>query len=41
MTSYILGTYLGKVFGNRENDTENVNINDRISFCATPMLQRP
>ncbi|OMF43388.1 PTS ascorbate transporter subunit IIC [Paenibacillus peoriae] len=36
MTSYILGTYLGKVFGNRENDTENVKINDRISFLRDP-----
>ncbi|WP_025720652.1 PTS ascorbate transporter subunit IIC [Paenibacillus sp. 1-18] len=32
MTSYIIGTYLGKIFGNREYDTENVKINDRINF---------
>ncbi|WP_226001492.1 PTS ascorbate transporter subunit IIC [Paenibacillus sp. BJ-4] len=32
MTSYIIGTYLGKIFGNREHDTENVKINDRINF---------
>ncbi|ASA19452.1 hypothetical protein B9T62_00425 [Paenibacillus donghaensis] len=36
MTSYIIGTYLGKVFGNKDNDTENIKINDRISFLRDP-----
>ncbi|MDO3410991.1 PTS ascorbate transporter subunit IIC [Saccharibacillus sp. CPCC 101409] len=36
MTAYLIGTYLGKWFGNPAHDTENVKINDRISFLRDP-----
>lgn len=38
ISSYVMGSYMGKWFGNKQNDTEHLNISSKFDFIREPNI---